>query len=216
VVTDGIEAVELLQQAHGPRIAILDWLMPGINVLDIVKKVRSGQEEIPHYLIMLTSKNDKKDIVKALDAGADDFITKPFDPSELKARLDVGKRMVKIIDKIPVEDIPDVYINSEIIKIMELLDRTGYIPESWNSLLVERYLADSKGLTEVGKEILRIYRGSHPVVYLTPDILDFVRGMPKIGLYEELITYKNTKKQGDNILNALQAMRLLNVSPTTW
>ena len=128
---------------------------------------------------------------------------------------DVGKRMVELIDKIPVEDIPDVYINSEIIKIMELLDKTGYVPEKWNNLLVERHLANSEGLTEVGKEILKIYRGSHPVVYLTPDILDFVRGMPKIGLYEELITYKNTKKQGDNILNALQAMRLLSISPTT-
>ncbi|HIQ32437.1 MAG TPA: DUF505 domain-containing protein, partial [Methanothermococcus okinawensis] len=87
---------------------------------------------------------------------------------------DVGRRMLEIIDKIPLEDIPDVYINSEIIKIMELLDKTGYVPERWNSLLVERHLADSQGLTEVGKEILKIYRESHPVVYLTPDILDFV------------------------------------------
>ena len=100
VVTDGIEAVEVLQQAHGPRIAILDWLMPGMSGLDIVKKVRSGQEEIPHYIIMLTSKNEKKDIVTVLDAGADDFITKPFDPSELKARLDVGKRMVMLNQKL--------------------------------------------------------------------------------------------------------------------
>ena len=92
---------------------------------------------------------------------------------------DVGKKMVELIDKIPVEDIPDVYINSEIIKIMELLDKTGYIPESWKDLLVERHLADSQGLTEVGKEILKIYRESHPVVYLTPDILDFVRGMQR-------------------------------------
>ncbi|HID47310.1 MAG TPA: DUF505 domain-containing protein [Methanococcaceae archaeon] len=128
---------------------------------------------------------------------------------------DVGRRMLELIDKIPIEEIPDVYINSEIIKIMELLDKTGYVPESWNSLLLERYLADSEGLTEVGKEILNIYRESHPVVYLTPDILNFVKGMPKIGLYDELITYKNTKKQGDNILNALQAMRLLSISPTT-
>ncbi|GBF36649.1 DUF505 family protein [Methanofervidicoccus abyssi] len=127
----------------------------------------------------------------------------------------VGKKMAELVENLPIEDIPDVFLNSEIIKIMDLLDKTGYVPEDWKNLLVERHLADSNGLTDVGKGILEVYKESHPVVYLTPDILDFVRDMPKIGLYDELITYKNTKKQGDNILNALQAMRLLNISPKT-
>ncbi|HIP16675.1 MAG TPA: DUF505 domain-containing protein, partial [Methanothermococcus okinawensis] len=127
----------------------------------------------------------------------------------------VGKKMVKLVENLPIEDIPDVFLNSEIIKIMDLLDKTGHVPEDWKNLLVERHLADSNGLTDVGKGILEVYKESHPVVYLTPDILDFVRDMPKIGLYDELITYKNTKKQGDNILNTLQAMRLLNISPKT-
>ncbi|HIP16723.1 MAG TPA: DUF505 domain-containing protein, partial [Methanothermococcus okinawensis] len=127
----------------------------------------------------------------------------------------VGKKMAELVENLPVEDIPDVFLNSEIIKIMDLLDKTGYVPEDWKNLLVERHLADSNGLTDVGKGILEVYKESHPVVYLTPDILDFVRNMPKIGLYDELITYKNTKKQGDNVLNALQAMRLLNISPKT-
>lgn len=127
----------------------------------------------------------------------------------------VGSKMAKLVEGLPVENMPEIFINSEIIKIMDLLNKTGYVPEDWKTLLVERYLADSHGLTDVGKGILEIYKESHPVVYLTPDILDFVRNMPKIGLYDELITYKNTKKQGDNILNALQAMRLLNISPKT-
>ena len=98
---------------------------------------------------------------------------------------------------------------------MELLEETGNIPEEWMAMLEERFLADENGLTAIGKEILNIYKETHPVVYLTPEILAFIKDMPKIGLYDELISYKNTKKYGDNIINALQAMRLLLISPKT-
>ncbi len=128
---------------------------------------------------------------------------------------EAGKRLMEVVDKIDLEKIPDVFVDSEIIKIMELLEETGSIPEEWMNLLKERFLADESGLTEIGKEILKIYRETHPVVYLTPQILAFIKDMPKIGLYDELITYKNTKKYGDNIINALQAMRLLLISPKT-
>ncbi|XRO76709.1 DUF505 family protein [Methanocaldococcus sp. 10A] len=128
---------------------------------------------------------------------------------------EAGKRLIEIVDKIDLEKIPDVFVDTEIIKIMELLDETGNIPEEWMVMLKERFLADENGLTDIGKEILKIYKETHPVVYLTPEILAFIKDMPKIGVYDELIAYKNTKEYGDNIINALQAMRLLLISPKT-
>ncbi|WP_457611879.1 DUF505 family protein [Methanocaldococcus sp.] len=128
---------------------------------------------------------------------------------------EAGKRLLEIVDKLNLEEIPEIFVDSEIIKILELLDETGYVPEDWLSLLKERGLADDNGLTEIGKEILNIYRETHPIVYLTPQILGFVKNMPKIGLYDELITYKKAKDYGDNVINALQAMRLLMISPKT-
>ena len=128
---------------------------------------------------------------------------------------EAGKRLMEVVDKIDLEKIPDIFVDSEIIKIMELLEETGNIPEEWMAMLKERFLADDNGLTDIGKEILKIYKETHPVVYLTPEMLAFIKDMPKIGLYDELIAYKNTKKYGDNIINALQAMRLLLISPKT-
>ncbi len=128
---------------------------------------------------------------------------------------EAGKRLISIIDEIDVNTIPDVYIDSEIIKIMELLNETGYVPEDWMNLLNDRNLANNGKLSNAGTELLEIYYNTHPIVYITPEILSFIKDMPKIGTYEELIAYKNTKNNGDNIVNALQAMRLLKISPKT-
>ena len=128
---------------------------------------------------------------------------------------DAGKKLIDIVDAIDIENIPDIFVDSEIIKILELLNETGNIPNDWMELLKSRYLTDENGLTDVGREILKIYYDTHPIVYLTPEILSFMKDMPKIGTYDELISYKNSKNHGDNIVNALQAMRLLKISPKT-
>jgi len=91
---DGNAAFELIKSQKEPRIILLDWLMEGMDGIDIVKEVRKQKKDIPHYIIMLTSKNEKKDIVHALEVGADDFLSKPFDTDELKARVKVGLRLV--------------------------------------------------------------------------------------------------------------------------
>ncbi len=93
-VQDGQEALKLLRTAEEPRIVLLDWLMPGMDGIDIVKELRREEKENPHYVIMLTSKNEKKDVILALEAGADDFLSKPFDTDELKARIKAGLRLV--------------------------------------------------------------------------------------------------------------------------
>ncbi|MCD4677207.1 MAG: diguanylate cyclase [Desulfobacula sp.] len=93
---DGKEAWEAMQSDDAPRLAILDWQMPKMNGIEVCQKIRKVDTSDPSYLIVLTSKDEKKDIVKALDAGANDFISKPYDNQELRARINVGKRMVQL------------------------------------------------------------------------------------------------------------------------
>ncbi|NJD98306.1 DUF505 domain-containing protein [Thermococcus sp. LS1] len=128
---------------------------------------------------------------------------------------EAGKKMLEFAEKLDVEKLPDLFADSEIIKILELAVETGQIPEEWMELLRERQLADENGINDLGRELLQIYRESHPIVYLTPEVVSFLRGMPKIGTLDELVNYKNSKLYGDNIVNALQAMRLLLISPAT-
>ena len=93
---DGKEAWEAMQSEDAPKLAILDWQMPKMNGIEVCQKIREIDTSDPPYLIVLTSKDEKKDIVKALDAGANDFISKPYDNQELRARINVGKRMVQL------------------------------------------------------------------------------------------------------------------------
>ncbi len=96
-IDNGQKALEfLLADNDKPRIVILDWLMPGLDGIEIVRELRTNQKEIPHYIIMLTSKNEKKDVINALEAGADDFLSKPFDIDELKARIKAGLRLIDL------------------------------------------------------------------------------------------------------------------------
>ncbi|WP_297507816.1 DUF505 family protein [Thermococcus sp.] len=128
---------------------------------------------------------------------------------------DAGRRLLELTDGLNLDELPDVIADSEIIKMLELLEETGWVPEKWLEVLRERKLADENGLTDFGKGLLGVYRTTHPVVYLTPEIVSFLKGMPKLGVLDELITFKNSKLYGDNIVNALQAMRLLMISPPT-
>src|SRR5579862_3723920 len=93
-VADGLAALEVLERADAPKIAILDWMMPGLEGVEVCRKVRALRKPEPPYLIVLTSKEGKENLVAALESGADDHIAKPFDRAELKARLRVGMRIV--------------------------------------------------------------------------------------------------------------------------
>ncbi len=97
---NGVEAWNELQKADGPKFAILDWIMPEMNGLELVRRIRSMEKEHPPYLIMLTSKGRKEDIVAGLEAGADDYLAKPFDIGELQARVGVGIRMLEMQEKV--------------------------------------------------------------------------------------------------------------------
>lgn len=91
---DGNEAWAKLQQPTSPPLLILDWQMPGIDGIDLCRRIRERKELSSLYVILLTSRDTKKDLVHGLEAGADDYVAKPFDPEELRARLHVGTRVI--------------------------------------------------------------------------------------------------------------------------
>src|SRR5580692_3339020 len=93
---DGSEAWEVMQAENAPRVALLDWIMPGIDGLEICRRVRARSSQ-PYVYIMLLTANDKVgNLVEGLESGADDYLTKPFHPQELRARLRVGLRMLEL------------------------------------------------------------------------------------------------------------------------
>jgi len=91
---DGKEAWEILQTDDAPQLVILDWMMPGMDGVEICRKVREFTTPSLTYIILLTAKDTKEDIVLGLGAGADDYISKPFEREELQARVQVGARVV--------------------------------------------------------------------------------------------------------------------------
>jgi diguanylate cyclase (GGDEF)-like protein len=102
-VEDGTEAWNLLQREDAPRLAILDWTMPGIDGPEICRLVRKAQHTPYTYLIILTAKSHREDIILGMDAGADDYVNKPFDAQELKVRLRAGQRIVELEEALRVQ-----------------------------------------------------------------------------------------------------------------
>ncbi len=95
-VGSGTEAVKLLESAEPPTMVLLDWLLPGLDGIDICRRIRKLGNGSYIYTVMLTSKNRKQDLLMAMEAGADDYLSKPVDPSELRARVMAGKRILEL------------------------------------------------------------------------------------------------------------------------
>lgn len=97
VARDGDEAWQALQLAGAPQLAIIDWMMPGLDGIEICRKLKetSGKER-QVYVLMLTARAEKEDIVRGLEAGANDYIIKPFNHHELRARLGVARRVIEL------------------------------------------------------------------------------------------------------------------------
>jgi len=99
-VEDGNAAWDRLKSPDAPRMALLDWMMPGQNGVDICRSVRVHCPEPYTYILLLTAKDAKESVVEGLESGADDYLTKPFNPQELKARIRVGLRLLELEDKL--------------------------------------------------------------------------------------------------------------------
>jgi diguanylate cyclase (GGDEF)-like protein len=96
LVSDGNAAWEVLQYPGAPRLALLDWNMPGINGLEVCRQVRRLKTTEPPYIILLSASDQEEDILSGLKAGADDYLAKPHDNAQLFARIEVGRRMVEM------------------------------------------------------------------------------------------------------------------------
>jgi CheY-like chemotaxis protein len=94
--SNGTDAFQILQGATGPIVGLIDWEMPEMEGIEVCRQTRALQGTPPIYLILLTVRDSKQDIVAGLQGGANDYITKPFDKTELLARVGIGKQMVQL------------------------------------------------------------------------------------------------------------------------
>ena len=120
---DGKSAFELLQQRDAPMLAILDWMMPGMDGIDVCRSLRQGRRDHYTYLIMLTARSEVEFMVEAMNAGADDFVSKPFNLEELQVRIRAGKLIVELQQELRLKATRDaltgIYNRGAIIDILD-------------------------------------------------------------------------------------------------
>ena len=100
IANDGVAAWDIITGSDAPPLAIMDWMMPGIEGLELCRRIRERPQSAPMYVILLTSRDDAEDVVAGLDAGADDYLIKPFRAAELRARINAGVRVLSLQDKL--------------------------------------------------------------------------------------------------------------------
>jgi len=93
---DGTEAWAAMSKPDAPQLAVLDWMMPGLSGIELCRLARANEATRNNHLVLLTARDAKEDVISGLNSGADDYITKPFDVEELRARIKVGQRIVEL------------------------------------------------------------------------------------------------------------------------
>ena len=153
-VEDGAKAIEALSRPDAPALAIVDWMMPGVDGIAVCQTVRQNPGRYV-YVVLLTAKDAPTDMIEALDAGADDFLTKPFNVGELRARLKAGERVLALQD--------DLLRSQEVLKHEAAHDQlTGL----WNRARI---------LDELGRELRRNRRESTTLAVIMADVDHFKR-----------------------------------------
>ncbi|MCZ2077090.1 MAG: diguanylate cyclase [Bryobacteraceae bacterium] len=155
VACDGVQAKDILLREDSPRLAVLDWMMPGFTGPDLCKLVRQLKREPYTYILLLTSRSLKGDLIEGMEAGADDYLVKPFDEHELKVRLRAGRRIVEL--------------NAELFEIRESLREQATrdsLTGLWNRHAILEILA---------RELERTRREAKPVGLIMLDLDHFKR-----------------------------------------
>ncbi len=98
IARTGSEAWNILDSEAAPRLAVLDWMMPGLDGVEICRRLRALQREPYIYIVLLTARTESEDLIEGMDAGADDYLTKPFKPHELRVRIRAGRRILELQD----------------------------------------------------------------------------------------------------------------------
>jgi DNA-binding response OmpR family regulator len=114
--SDGNQAWEILHSDQAPRLAILDWMMPGQDGIEICEKLRREARPLYVYLLLVTTRTRTEDIIRGLEAGADDYLTKPYDPQELRCRIKSGERILRLEEALAT-------------KVMELEDALSHVKQ---------------------------------------------------------------------------------------
>ncbi len=146
VAANGEEAWVALRQPEPPLLAVIDWNMPGMDGVDLCRHIRATPDLAAMYLILLTGNQDQKDVIAGLESGADDYITKPFNWEELRARLRIGSRIVGLQQALAarVDELQQALGNVK--RLSGLLPICAYCKKIRNSedywMQVERYLAE--------------------------------------------------------------------------
>lgn len=124
---DGRKAAEILSLRDGPRLALIDWMMPELDGLALCREIRSRHRDDAYiYILLLTAKQNSEDIVAGLEAGADDYITKPFQPAELRARLQTGRRILSLEQKL-IDAREDMRFKATYDALTKLLNRASIL-----------------------------------------------------------------------------------------
>jgi phosphoserine phosphatase RsbU/P len=126
VTVDGSQALAALGQPEAPALAVLDWMMPGLDGVEVVRRVRAAKGSGTPYCILLTAKGAREDLVAGLEAGADDYIVKPFDREELRARVRVGARMVEMQQALAVRVLELEQALGQVTQLQRLLPICSY------------------------------------------------------------------------------------------
>ena len=166
-VADGVEAWDVLHGQDSPTLALLDWMMPGLTGVDVCRKVREATPRCPIYLIVVTSKGQTEDVVNALRTGADDYITKPFSPKEVVARV---KAVLRRFDQPLTKEIVragDIVIDTA---AMRLTVRNEQAVTTATEFRLIEFLASHPGRVYTRKSLLDAVW--HDTAFVTPRIVD--------------------------------------------
>lgn len=161
VATNGDEAWALLQQAAAPEMAILDWLMPGVTGIEICRRLRERKDAAYVYVVLLTGMDTLNDLVAGLEAGADDYMTKPFKPAELNARLRSGRRILDLQRELLAAQAQ-----------LSVLANHDSLTNLWNRRVI---------LAKLGEELSRAHRELNTVGAILLDVDHFKRINDSLG-----------------------------------
>lgn len=137
--TNGDQAWKLLQQPEHPKLLLLDWMMPGLTGIEIIQRLRQREDGSSFYMIVLTSLDSPDDAVFALDEGADEFITKPYHADSLRARINVGRRVLLLRDMLE-ENIRQL---EDANRIISKLAATDELTKLYNRRHFNKHLKDT-------------------------------------------------------------------------
>ena len=150
IARSGTEAWRILEAEDAPRLAVLDWMMPGMDGVEICRRVRGANREPYIYILLLTARTESQDLIEGMDAGADDYLTKPFNAHELRVRLHAGRRILDL--------------QAELLKTREAL-REQATHDGLTGLLNRNSVLDA-----LGNENSRTARAREPVSVIMVDL----------------------------------------------